>query len=198
MSYAAFEATPQALLGQRQEEEEEQPQANGATADIRRAAALQTEDPMAAAAREEQARRSGPYTCNVPGLGCWAADFGCRVCNSAACSSPAESPPTAAVIHRLALYRLQGRSGSLAHLLVQLSSWSGGANSCCSGCGSADILALDIMALLLQLLLLLHSAAGMLCIAVLQCVLACLFQPAGVTARCQGGSSNAAGSMACL
>ncbi len=57
MSYAAFEATPQALLGQQQEEEEEQPQANGNTAGARRAAALQAEDPMAAAAREEQARR---------------------------------------------------------------------------------------------------------------------------------------------
>ena len=57
MSYAAFEATPQPLLGQQQEEEGEQPQANGTTADARRAAALQAEDPMAAAARESQARR---------------------------------------------------------------------------------------------------------------------------------------------
>eukprot|EP00891_Asterochloris_glomerata_P001402 jgi/Astpho2/1402/fgenesh1_pm.00025_%23_10_t len=56
ISYAAFEATPQALLGQQQEEEEEQPRANGNTAGARRAAALQAEDPMAAAAREEQAR----------------------------------------------------------------------------------------------------------------------------------------------
>ena len=81
MSYAAFEATPQALLGQRQEEEEDQAQANGTTADARRAAAVQAEDPMAAAAREEQARRSGPHTCSVPRWTCWA---GCCVCDSTA------------------------------------------------------------------------------------------------------------------
>ena len=33
-------------------------------------------------------------------------------------------------MHRLALYHFQGQSGWLVHLLLQLSSWCGGADSC--------------------------------------------------------------------
>ena len=161
MSYAAFEATPQALLGQRQEEEEEQPQVNDNTADARRAAALQAEDPMAAAAREEQARRLAPslQSAGLDPLGCGS---GCCACNSAASSSP-EDTPAAIVMHRLALCHFQGQSGWLAHLLLQLSSWFGGADSCYNAPGPAGTLVLDIMALLLQL------AQNKLCSTVLLC-----------------------------
>ena len=102
------------------------------------------------------------------------------------------------MMHQLALHCFQGRSGWLAHLLQQLSPRSSGADNFCNARRSADTLALEIMALLLELAVVLHSAAATICIVVLQCVLSCLLQPEGVAARCQGGGGDAAGSMACL